>query len=82
MLAHTGSGIPFPRWKKENQYSLHRDVLQTELEFNLRAGITTVDDRMPEHMGEEPLLQRSSVFDITDAELDSAFDTLWRLTWT
>ena len=45
-------------------------VLKTEHEFNLAAGFTSQDDRLPEFM-EEPVPPHNAVWDMTDAELDS-----------
>lgn len=45
-------------------------VLKTEHEFNLAAGFTAKDDRLPEFM-EEPVPPHNAVWDMTDAELDS-----------
>lgn len=63
-------------WTKEDADRAHRDVLRTELEFNRRAGFTSVDYRIPEYMREEPLPPHNAVFDIPDAELDAVFNTL------
>lgn len=48
-----------------------REILQTEKDFNTRAGITAAADRPPEFMRYEKLPPHNHVFDITDEELDS-----------
>jgi aldehyde:ferredoxin oxidoreductase len=45
-------------------------VLKTEHEFNIAAGFTNKDDRLPEFF-EEPIPPHNAVWDMSDAELDS-----------
>ncbi len=47
--------------------------LQLERAFNLKAGLTTQDDRLPEFFKTEPLAPTNAVFQISDDELDSVF---------
>jgi aldehyde:ferredoxin oxidoreductase len=47
-----------------------KSVLKTEHEFNLAAGFTNKDDRLPEFM-EEPVPPHNAVWDMTDSEVDS-----------
>ncbi len=49
---------------------LGRNVLNTELEFNRRAGFTKEHDRLPEFMKEEPIAPHNVVWDVPDEELD------------
>jgi aldehyde:ferredoxin oxidoreductase len=53
---------------------LGRETIQYEREFNRRAGFTKVDDRLPEWMTREPLPPHYTVFDVSEADLDSVFD--------
>jgi aldehyde:ferredoxin oxidoreductase len=53
---------------------LGRQTLSLEREFNLRAGFTTADDRLPEWMTREALPPNNSVFDVTGEDLDSVFN--------
>ena len=50
-----------------------KQIIDTELEFNKRAGFTSIDDRLPEFFMEEELEPSGGVFDVTDDELDSVF---------
>ena len=50
-----------------------KQILDTELEFNRRAGFTSVDDRLPEFFMEEKSEPSGEVFNVTDDELDSVF---------
>jgi aldehyde:ferredoxin oxidoreductase len=45
-----------------------------EREFNLAAGLTAADDRIPEWMTTEPLPPHNTVFDVSEEDLDG----LWR----
>lgn len=49
-------------------------VLQTEREFNRKAGFTSKDDRLPEFFYKEPLPPHNTVFSIPDEEIDRTFD--------
>jgi aldehyde:ferredoxin oxidoreductase len=46
-------------------------VLESELDFNRRAGFTSAKDRLPDFFQDEPLPPHNKVFDVTDEELDS-----------
>ena len=50
--------------------NLGRDVLKAEHDFNLAAGLTSADDRLPEFMKEERLPPHNVTFSIPDEELD------------
>lgn len=45
-------------------------VLQMELDFNRRAGLTNQDDRLPEFFLKEPLPPNNSVFSVSNEDLD------------
>ena len=49
---------------------LGKQILRTEHDFNLAAGFTNKDDRLPEFF-EEPVPPHNAVWDFTDAEIDS-----------
>jgi aldehyde:ferredoxin oxidoreductase len=48
-------------------------TLKAEREFNRKAGFTNKDDRLPEFFYKEALPPHNTVFEITDAELDTTF---------
>ncbi|WP_458701626.1 aldehyde ferredoxin oxidoreductase C-terminal domain-containing protein [Sulfurospirillum sp. 1307] len=50
--------------------SLGKNILKKEREFNLKAGLTSADDRMPEFMKYEPLPPHNVVWDFTNEEID------------
>ncbi len=51
-----------------------KQVLKTEREFNIAAGFTQADDRLPDFFGEEKLAPHNAVFDVPDKELDQFFN--------
>jgi aldehyde:ferredoxin oxidoreductase len=50
-----------------------KSIIDTELEFNKKAGFTQVHDRLPEFFVEEKLPPHNTVFDVPDDDLDSVF---------
>jgi aldehyde:ferredoxin oxidoreductase len=53
---------------------LGKETITLEREFNRRAGFTAADDRIPESMRTEPLPPHNSVYDTSEADLDSLFN--------
>lgn len=51
--------------------NLGMTILKTERAFNLAAGFTNKDDRLPEFFAEEPIAPHNVVWDITDEAIDS-----------
>ncbi len=51
-----------------------KDILRKERDFNVRAGFTAADDRLPDFFAEEPLPPHNTVFDVSHDELDTIFD--------
>jgi aldehyde:ferredoxin oxidoreductase len=49
---------------------LGKSVLRNERDFNMRAGMTNKDDRLPEYMLKEELAPHNVVFEVSDDELD------------
>ncbi len=56
--------------------TLGKETIRLEREFNLRAGFTSKDDRLPEWMRSEPLPPHNALFDVSDSDLDSIFDEI------
>jgi aldehyde:ferredoxin oxidoreductase len=52
---------------------LGKESLKLEREFNLKAGFTKEDDRLPEWMRKEALPPHNTVFDVSDNDLDELF---------
>ncbi|RJP51481.1 MAG: aldehyde ferredoxin oxidoreductase, partial [Anaerolineaceae bacterium] len=53
---------------------LGKQTIKLEREFNRRAGFTAKDDRLPEWMTKEPILENGSVFDVSEDVIDHMFD--------
>ena len=51
--------------------NLGMTILKTEHAFNLAAGFTNKDDRLPEFFSEEPIAPHNVVWDISDEAIDS-----------
>lgn len=49
---------------------LGKNVLKTERDFNIKAGFTNKDDRLPEFMYQEALAPHNNVFMVKDEEID------------
>ena len=47
------------------------NILKIERDFNLAAGLTNKDDRLPEFFSEEPLPPHNVVWDFTGEEIDA-----------
>ncbi len=57
----------------EDISALGQRVLGMERDFNMRAGFTRADDRLPEFFKQEKLPPHNQIFDVPDEELDSVF---------
>lgn len=51
--------------------NLGMSILKTERAFNLAAGFTNLDDRLPEFFSEEPVAPHNVVWDISGKEIDT-----------
>lgn len=54
--------------------SLGMSILKTERAFNLAAGFTSKDDRLPEFFQDEPIAPHNVVWDISNEAIDSFWD--------
>jgi aldehyde:ferredoxin oxidoreductase len=54
--------------------SMGKEILHTEHDFNLAAGFTNKDDRLPEFFEHEPLPPHNVVWDFSGEEID----TFWK----
>jgi aldehyde:ferredoxin oxidoreductase len=50
-----------------------KSIIDIELEFNRKAGFTSIHDRLPEMFLDEKLPPHNTVFDVPDDDLDSVF---------
>jgi aldehyde:ferredoxin oxidoreductase len=51
--------------------NLGKYILKTEREFNMKAGFTNLDDRLPEFFYTEPVAPHNVVFDFSGEEIDT-----------
>ncbi len=54
--------------------NLGASILKTERAFNVAAGFSSKDDRLPEFFQDEPIAPHNVVWDIDDATIDSFWD--------
>ncbi len=54
--------------------ALGQSILKTERAFNVAAGFTSADDKLPEFFYSEPLPPHNAVFDFTDEEIATFWD--------
>ena len=54
--------------------NLGKSILKTERGFNIAAGFTNKDDRLPEFFVSDPVPPHNAVWDFTDAEIDAFWD--------
>jgi aldehyde:ferredoxin oxidoreductase len=69
MSALYGSPMTFDDIK-----ALGKKILKIERDFNLKAGFTKADDRLPEFMKEEKIPPHDVIFTVPDEELDRLFN--------
>lgn len=67
------NGVLGTSWTMDDVGRIGKQVLDTELDFNRRAGFTKLDDRMPEFMRLEQLPPHNVTWDVPDETLDAVF---------
>lgn len=67
------NGVLGTKWTADDVLKIGGDILKMERAFNEKAGFTTVHDRLPEFMRQEPLPPHNMVFDVPDSALDSVY---------
>ncbi|MBW1816524.1 MAG: aldehyde ferredoxin oxidoreductase C-terminal domain-containing protein, partial [Deltaproteobacteria bacterium] len=60
-------------WTADDVNDFGKKILETELDFNARAGFTAQDDRVPEFFKKEALALHNITFQVSDEDLDSVF---------
>jgi aldehyde:ferredoxin oxidoreductase len=70
------NGVFGTDWVSDDAAKLGGEILKKERAFNEAAGMTNLDDRMPEFMSYEKLPPHDVVFDVDDETLDSVFGEL------
>jgi len=67
------NGVLGTNWKSEDAAKIGAQILKKERAFNEAAGISPVEDNVPEFMRHEPLPPHNQVFDIPESALASVF---------
>jgi aldehyde:ferredoxin oxidoreductase len=71
-ITYAGAKSVMWRLSDESTYAeLGKQVLDAEMEFNRKAGLTKEDDRLPEFFCKEKLSPNGRVFAISDEDLDN-----------
>lgn len=68
------NGVLGTNWTGEDVTRIGHEILKKERAFNLAAGFTPLDDRMPEFMLYEKLPPHNTVWDVPDEMLDSVWN--------
>ncbi|MGD8625414.1 MAG: aldehyde ferredoxin oxidoreductase C-terminal domain-containing protein [Anaerolineae bacterium] len=68
------NGVLGTDWTMDDVGRIGKEILAKERAFNQAAGITKLDDRMPEFMKNEPLPPHNVVWDVPDATLDAIWE--------
>ncbi|MBU1340235.1 MAG: aldehyde ferredoxin oxidoreductase [Proteobacteria bacterium] len=69
-------GLTGKEFTPDDFNALGLSVLKNERDFNLRAGLTSKDDRLPEFFKKEKLATHDIVFMVEDEDLDQVFDKI------
>jgi aldehyde:ferredoxin oxidoreductase len=64
------SGFNGASMTAEDVAELGKSVLRNERDFNMRAGMTNKDDRLPDFFSTERLAPHNITFEVSDEELD------------
>lgn len=72
-LVEECNGILGTNWTGDDVVQLGKEIVDREIAFNRAAGLTPVDDRLPEFMKYEKLPPHDVVWDVPDETLDAVF---------
>ncbi|RLB11887.1 MAG: aldehyde ferredoxin oxidoreductase [Deltaproteobacteria bacterium] len=61
-------------WGSDDVVNIGKEILRKEKDFNIAAGVTKADGRIPEFIKEEQLSPHSSKWDIEDKEVDGFWE--------
>lgn len=61
-------------WTVENYLEMGKEMLRQERAFNIKAGIGSGSDRIPDWMKVEPLPPTNAVFDVPEEDIDGVFN--------
>jgi aldehyde:ferredoxin oxidoreductase len=72
-VVNTVNAVLGTNWDNDRVGEIGAEILEMERDFNLKAGLTNVDDRLPEFMKYEKLPPHDVTWDVSDEELDKVF---------
>ena len=72
-IVESCNGVLGTNWSTDDAVALGSKIVLLERDFNIRAGFSNEDDRLPEFFRIEPLPPSNEVFDVPEEELDSVF---------
>jgi aldehyde:ferredoxin oxidoreductase len=70
------NGVLGTNWNADDILKIGSGILKVERDFNEKAGLSNVHDRLPEFMKREKLPPHNLIFDISDETLDSVYAEL------
>ena len=73
-MVESVAGMLGTNWTGDDVGRIGLEILRTERKFNEGAGLTKIDDRLPEFMKYEPLPPHNQVWDVPDEDLDSLWE--------
>ncbi len=74
-LVEECNGVLGTNWTMDDVGRIGKEILAKERAFNEAAGMTNLDDRMPEFMKLEPLPPHNVTWDIPDETLDAVWES-------
>ncbi len=74
-LVEECNGVLGTNWTMDDVGPIGKEILAKERAFNEAAGMTNLDDRMPEFMKLEPLPPHNVTWDIPDETLDAVWES-------
>jgi len=74
-LVEECNGVLGTNWTMDDVGRIGKEILAKERAFNEAAGMTNLDDRMPEFMKLEPLPPHNVIWDIPDETLDAVWES-------
>lgn len=74
IIARMINGLLGINWSAKDYMEMGKEALRQERAFNKKAGLSEVQDRLPDWMRKEPLPPTNAVFDVDQKEMDELFN--------
>jgi len=72
-MVESCNGVLGTNWSVDEAIALGSSIVEMERDFNIRAGFSNADDRLPEFFRKEQLPPSNEVFDVPEEELDRVY---------